>query len=164
MDNCFLCRRLLSGSSFCIFFSFFRNDIWYSWTLKSAVLSQPPFLLLCKLGTFRDTSSRYEAMVVDHLWDLGACWAAESGSATSVFPGAPEGCPAFASGLEEVDAAEISGPGLMLTPRLDRESRVPSGSTIMSITGRVTQGRVSVRVKEHLQKAESPNIITFTSK
>lgn len=112
--------------------------------------------------------TRPTAMVVDHLWDLEACWAAESGSATSVFPGAPQGWPAFTSGLEEVDSAEISGPGwvpgLTLTPRLDRESMVPSGSTIMSITGRVSQGRVSVGIKEHLQKAESTNIITFTCK
>lgn len=107
-------------------------------------------------------------MVVDHLWDLEACSGAESGSATSVFPGGPQGWPAFASGLEEVDPVEIPGPGwvpgLTLTPRLDRESMAPSGSTIMSITGRVSQGRVSVRIKEHLQKAEHTNIITFTCK
>lgn len=107
-------------------------------------------------------------MLVDHLWVLEACWLAESGSATSVFPGASQGWPAFASGLKEVDPAEVSGPGwvpgLTLTSRLDRESRVPSGSTIMSITGRLTQERGRGKTKEHLQKAQSTNIIRFTCK
>lgn len=77
------------------------------------------------------------------LWVLEANWIAVSGSATSLFPGASQGGPAFASGLEEVDPAGISGPGwvpgLTVTPWSDRESRVPSGSTIMSMTGRLTK-------------------------
>lgn len=95
---------------------------------------------------------------VDQLWDLEPCWSPGSRSGTSEFPGGPRDSAACPSGLEEVDPVETSAPcwipgvtfwsvrGLVML-RFDRASRVPSGSTIMSITVRFAQRRGSVKKK-----------------